>query len=195
MDYAALSNNRRVSDQLGTFGRQRIHVHMLPATKRKSRTFATRETDVVSERKHCSRRRIDTHRSNFRCRINAQTKRRQSHVNAGMVPESENRSNVRSTCGWLYKSKVLIFRFILLQGSSAMPYVFACSYILQSRSFFTLFQIPVSFRLVNSFVIVTLVRIVPKCKKKLFGITDNYHLLLFSFDRVLLKSCFFRSTL
>ena len=29
----------------------------LPATKRKSRTCATRETDVISERKHCSRRR------------------------------------------------------------------------------------------------------------------------------------------
>ncbi len=38
VDYAALSNNRCVSDQLGTFGRQRIHVH-LPATKRKSRTL------------------------------------------------------------------------------------------------------------------------------------------------------------
>ena len=32
----------------------------------------------------------DTHRSNFRRRVNAQTKRRQSHVNAGTVPESEN---------------------------------------------------------------------------------------------------------
>ena len=31
-----------------------------------------------------------THRSNFRRRVNAQTKRRQSHVNAGTVPESEN---------------------------------------------------------------------------------------------------------
>ena len=28
VDYAALSNNRRVSDQLGTFGRRRIHVHV-----------------------------------------------------------------------------------------------------------------------------------------------------------------------
>ena len=33
---------------------------------------------------------VDTHRSNFRRRVNAQTKRRQSHVNAGTVPESEN---------------------------------------------------------------------------------------------------------
>ena len=31
VDYAALSNNRRVSDQIGALGRQR----MLPATKRK----------------------------------------------------------------------------------------------------------------------------------------------------------------
>ena len=34
MDYAALSNNRRISDQLGTFGRRRIHVHVKPATGR-----------------------------------------------------------------------------------------------------------------------------------------------------------------
>ena len=33
---------------------------------------------------------VDTHRSNFCRRVNAQTKRRQSHVNAGTVPESEN---------------------------------------------------------------------------------------------------------
>ena len=33
---------------------------------------------------------VDTHRSDFRRRVNAQTKRRQSHVNAGTVPESEN---------------------------------------------------------------------------------------------------------
>ena len=34
-----------------------VFTSMLPATERKSRTFATRETDVISERKHCSRRR------------------------------------------------------------------------------------------------------------------------------------------
>ena len=33
---------------------------------------------------------VDTHRSNFRRRVNTQTKRRQLHVNAGRVPESEN---------------------------------------------------------------------------------------------------------
>ena len=37
-----------------------VFMCMLPATKRKSRTFATRETDVISERKHCSRRRRHT---------------------------------------------------------------------------------------------------------------------------------------
>ena len=67
-----------------------VFTSMLPATKRKSRTCATRATDVIFERKHCSRRRRHTHRSNFRRRENAQTKRRQSHVNAGTVPESEN---------------------------------------------------------------------------------------------------------
>ena len=33
---------------------------------------------------------VDTHRSTLGRRVNAQTKRRQSHVNAGTVPESEN---------------------------------------------------------------------------------------------------------
>ena len=33
---------------------------------------------------------VDTHRSNFHRRVKTQTKRRQSHVNAGKVPESEN---------------------------------------------------------------------------------------------------------
>ena len=42
------------SDQLGALGRQRIHVRV---TGDKSRTCATRATDVISERKHCSRRR------------------------------------------------------------------------------------------------------------------------------------------
>ena len=41
---------------------------------------------------------VDTHKSTLGRGVNAQTKRRQSHVNAGTVPESEN---VRSTCGWL----------------------------------------------------------------------------------------------
>ena len=37
-----------------------VFTSMLPATKRRSRTFATRATDVISERKHCSRRRRQT---------------------------------------------------------------------------------------------------------------------------------------
>ena len=49
-----------------------VFTPMLPATKR-----------IVLED-------VDTHRSNFRRRVDAQTKRRQSHVNAGTVPESEN---------------------------------------------------------------------------------------------------------
>ena len=48
-----------------------VFTSMLPATRQKSRTFATRETDV------------DTHRSTLGRGVNAQTKRRQSHVNAG----------------------------------------------------------------------------------------------------------------
>ena len=34
-----------------------VFTSMLPATKHRSRTFATRATDVIFERKHCSRRR------------------------------------------------------------------------------------------------------------------------------------------
>ena len=62
-----------------------IFTSTLPATKRKSRTCATRATDasIVLED-------VDTHRSNFRRRVNAQTKCRQSHVNAGTVSEIEN---------------------------------------------------------------------------------------------------------
>ena len=70
-----------------------VFMPTLPATKRKSRTCATRATDVISERKHCSRRRrqYQTHTGRTLVyRVNAQTKRRQSHVNAGTVPESKN---------------------------------------------------------------------------------------------------------
>ena len=48
-----------VSYQLGTFGAG-VFTSMLQATRRRSRTFATQETDVISERKHCSRRRRHT---------------------------------------------------------------------------------------------------------------------------------------
>ena len=37
-----------------------VFTPMLPATKRRSRTCATRATDVIFERKHCSRRRRHT---------------------------------------------------------------------------------------------------------------------------------------
>ena len=84
MDYAALSNNRRVFDQLGTFARPRYR-----------RQNARVEHSLLEKLTLCPNASIvledvDTHRSNFRRRVNAQTKRRQSHVNAGTVPESEN---------------------------------------------------------------------------------------------------------
>ena len=88
MDYAALSNNRCVSDQLGTFGRRRIHVHVnrrqnarVEHSLLEKLTLFPNASIVLED--------VDTHRSNFRRRVNAQTKRRQSHVNAGTVPESE----------------------------------------------------------------------------------------------------------
>ena len=58
VDYAALSNYRFVSDQLGAFGTldASVFTSTLPATTRRSRTCATRATDVIFERKHCSRR-------------------------------------------------------------------------------------------------------------------------------------------
>ena len=67
-----------------------VFTSTLPATERRSRTCATRATDVISERKHCSRRRRHTHRSNVRRCVKAQTKRRQSHANGSTVPETKN---------------------------------------------------------------------------------------------------------
>ena len=58
-----------------------VFTSMLPEIRCRSRTYATRATDVFLECKHCSRRR--------RC-VKAQTKRRQSHVNAGTVPSTRN---------------------------------------------------------------------------------------------------------
>ena len=72
----------------------------LPATKRKSRTFATRETDVISERKHCSRRRRHTQvelSSSRKCADKTQTIARKRWHGA----RKRKRSNVRSTCGRL----------------------------------------------------------------------------------------------
>ena len=87
---------------------------MLPATKRKSRTFATRETDVISERKHCSRRRRHTQvefSSSRKCADKTQTiarkrwhgarKRKRSNVMPGghhqlTTPKAGHRSNLAS---------------------------------------------------------------------------------------------------
>ena len=110
VDYAALSNNRCVSDQLGTFGRRRIHVHVT-VTKRKSRTFATRETDVISERKHCSRRRRHTQVELSPPRKSAdktQTIARKRWHGA----RKQKRWNVRSTCGRLKMIRIWMQEFI-----------------------------------------------------------------------------------
>ena len=45
MDYAALSNNRCISDQLGALGRKRIHAHVT-GDRTQSRTCATRTAGV-----------------------------------------------------------------------------------------------------------------------------------------------------
>ena len=65
----------------------------LPATKRRSRTCATRATHVIFKRKHCSRKRRNT-----QVELSSPHKSADNRTNAGTVPESEN---VRSTCGRL----------------------------------------------------------------------------------------------
>ena len=56
VDNAAHSKNIcGVSEQLAS-----VFTSTLPATKRKRRTISTRTTDVIFERKHCSRRRSHT---------------------------------------------------------------------------------------------------------------------------------------
>ena len=77
-----------------------VFTSMLTATKRRSRTFATRETDVISERKHCSRRRRHTQvdfRTRRKCADKTQTIARKCWHGA----RKRKRSNVRSTCGRL----------------------------------------------------------------------------------------------
>ena len=81
-----------------------VFTSMLPATRRKSRTFATRETDVISERKHCSRRRRHTQvdfRTRRKCADKTQTIARKRWHGS----RKRKRSNVRSTCGRLYVTK------------------------------------------------------------------------------------------
>ena len=110
MDYAALSNNRCVSDQLGTFGRRRIITSMLSATRLKSRTCATRETDVISECKHCSRRRRHTQvelSSPLKCADKTQTIAGKRWHGA----RKRKRWNIRSTCG---RFRVLCARLLKL---------------------------------------------------------------------------------
>ena len=72
----------------------------LPATKRRSRTCATRATDVFSERKHCSRRRRHTQvefSSSRKCADKTQTiARKRWHCAI-----KRKRSNVRLTYGRL----------------------------------------------------------------------------------------------
>ena len=78
-----------------------VFTSMLPATKRRSRTCATRATDVISERKHCSRRRRHTQvklSSSFKCADKTQTIARKRWQGAS----KRTRCNVRSTCGRLY---------------------------------------------------------------------------------------------
>ena len=78
-----------------------VFTSMLPATKRKSRTFVTRETDVISERNHCSRRRRHTQvelSSSRKCADKTQTIALKRWHGA----RKRKRSNVRSTCGRLY---------------------------------------------------------------------------------------------
>ena len=77
-----------------------VFTSMLPATKRKSRPFATRATDVISERKHCSRRRRHTQvelSSSRKCADKTQTIARKRWHGA----RKRKRWNVRSTCGRL----------------------------------------------------------------------------------------------
>ena len=63
---------------------------MLPATRRKRVEHSLIEKLTLFPNASIVLEDVDTHRSNFCRRVNAQTKRRQSHVNAGKVPESEN---------------------------------------------------------------------------------------------------------
>ena len=84
-----------------------VFTSMLPATKRRSRTCATRVTDVISERKHCSRRRRHTHVELSSPRKNAdktQTIARKRWHGA----RKRKRLNVRSTCGRLYTNATFL---------------------------------------------------------------------------------------
>ena len=86
----------------------------LLATKRKSRTSATRETDVISERKHCSRKRRHTQvdfRTRRKCADKTQTIARKRWHGA----RKRKRSNVRSTCGRLNENAISVSRTFSLR--------------------------------------------------------------------------------
>ena len=91
MDYAALSNSRCVSDQLGVLGSW-MPAYSHPCYRRQNVgvEHALLEELMLFLNVSSVLENVDTHRSNFRRRVKAQTKRRQSHVNAGTLPESEN---------------------------------------------------------------------------------------------------------
>ena len=77
-----------------------VFTSMLPATERRSRTCATRETDVISEHKHCSRRCRHTQVELSSPRKSAdktQTIARKHWHGA----RKRKRRKVRSTCGRL----------------------------------------------------------------------------------------------
>ena len=77
-----------------------VFTSMLSATRRKSRTCATRATDVISERKHCSRRRRHT-QVDFRTRRNNADKTQTIARKRWHGARKRKRSNVTSTCGRL----------------------------------------------------------------------------------------------
>ena len=77
-----------------------VFTSMLPATKRRSRRCATRATVVISERKHCSRRRRHT-------QVELSSPRKSDDKTQTIACKRWNgarkrkRRNIRSTCGRL----------------------------------------------------------------------------------------------
>ena len=101
--------NAAFSDQLGALGRQHIRVHVTgDKTQRVEHALLEQltlfpNTSIVLED-------VDKHRSNF-CRVKTQTKRRQSNVNTGRVPESENaRPQGRPVAG--FRKPVLQYEYM-----------------------------------------------------------------------------------
>ena len=103
MDYAARSNNRCVSNQLGTFGRP---AYSRPRYRRQNAgvEHALLEQLTLFSDASIVLEDVDTHRSNFRRRINSQTIARKRCHGA----RKRKRWNVRSTCGRLNMFKDVI---------------------------------------------------------------------------------------